>query len=245
MSPIRDEFVAGLPLEQDLVTNLETILLQSQEPLTLTKIRSLLSPRFRHLTLEEMESVANRQIAAGVWYEYPKYRSQHYRYWDRPMEIHLARLINLTLKDKPLGLSELRRKLPDYAKPRVEGVLQDLLSKGKLFCHPPVDGRSGIRYGIERPDAKNYLRREIGAALAKVEQLGFSYGELREAALQILNEGWSKHLSHSESETFTPSPYYLSALNGSQSNSHYPQSNGNGKKGINGNGAPAMVKNHH
>jgi len=49
-----------------------------------------------------------RQVAANVLHQYPKYRSQQDRFWDRPMEVHLTALFHEVLGEGPLGWAELR-----------------------------------------------------------------------------------------------------------------------------------------
>src|SRR5579859_3188469 len=101
--------------ETDLVPEVQRVLQASDEPLTLSKVRSRLPVRFREIGLEDLTAVLNRQVAAQVVWQFPKYRSQQDRYWDRPMPVHVAKLLQESLAEGPLGWSDLRRKLPAYA----------------------------------------------------------------------------------------------------------------------------------
>src|SRR5205823_6825204 len=125
--------------ENDVVTAVQQVLRSSSEPLTLSKIRAQLPSQFRQSSLEELAETLRRQVAANVLYQYPKYRSQQDRFWDRPMPVHVAALFQDTLAEGPLGWPELRRKLPAYAVDpltRAEGVLTELLGQGTVHRHP-------------------------------------------------------------------------------------------------------------
>src|SRR5262249_23826498 len=71
----------------------------------------------------------------------------------------------------------------------IESVLLDQVAQGKLHQHPPASKRTGVRYGVGRPDPKEFLRQELSAAFARLEQLGFTPRQLREGALELLHEG--------------------------------------------------------
>src|SRR5262245_46920176 len=102
--------------ETDLVAAVRAVLASSAEPLTLSKIRTSLPSQYRGVTLEALADSLQRQVAANVLVQYPKYRSAQDRFWDRPMPVHIAQLLRTAVQEKPLGISEIRRKLPDYAK---------------------------------------------------------------------------------------------------------------------------------
>lgn len=170
----------------DVVAAIQRVLRESEEPLTVSKLKSQLPAALRSANLEE---VLQRQVSANVLQEYPKYRSPHARYWDRPMPVHVAWLLHETLKDGPLPWSELRRKLPAYAVERgAETILQEQVSQGKLFKHPKLGGRGGERFATGKPDAKDYLRPELVVLFTKLEPLGFTSNQLRESALELLHE---------------------------------------------------------
>lgn len=192
MTEVVDQTPATTFTETDLVAAVRQVLQASVEPLTLSKIRTALPASLRGITLEALEESLSRQVSANVLHQFPKYRSQQNRYWDRPMRAHVIQLLQVTLEEKPLALSELRRKLPDYAKTQAESVLEEQVAQGQLHRHPPLNSRSGPRYGARRPEPKEYLRGELSAAFARLEQLGFTQNQLREGALDLLHEEeWS------------------------------------------------------
>ena len=188
MAEVADQTRAGVVNETDLVPAVRQVLERSEEPLTLSKIRGGLPAGVRGVSLEELEQILQRQVAANVFQQYPKYRSQQNRYWDRPMRVHLADLLRTTLEAKPLTLSELRRKLPDYAKLEAETVLEEEVTQGNVFRHPALSSRSGPRFGARKPDPKEYLRAELAAAFDRLQRLGFSQPELNAGALELLHE---------------------------------------------------------
>jgi hypothetical protein len=187
MSQAVDQMTPDTAVETtDLVTAIQRVLKETEEPLTVSKIKSQLPTALRSANLEE---ILQRQVAANVVIEYPKYRSQHARYWDRPMPVHITWLLRETLKEGALPWSELRRKLPGYAVERgAESILQEQVAQKQLFRHPKLGGRGGDRFGIGKPDAKDYLRPELVTLFAKLEPLGFTPNQLRESALELLHE---------------------------------------------------------
>jgi hypothetical protein len=180
--------------EPDLAAEVRRVLEASSEPLTLSKIRAGLPGRLRSVTLEALAEGLQRQVAAHTLIQYPKYRSQQDRFWDRPMNVHIACLLRQTLEEEgPLPWSELRRKLPDYAKSTAEAVLDDQVQQGLLHRHPPTSSRGGPRFGVRPPEAREYLRGELSAAFSRLEKLGFSRAQLREGAMELLQEEeWDK-----------------------------------------------------
>jgi hypothetical protein len=187
-----DQPVAVLAPDTDVVSAIRTVLQASEEPLTLSKIRTALPSRLRS-SPEDLAEVIRRQVAANVFVQYPKYRSPQERFWDRPMPIHLANLLRNVLEEKPLAMADIRRKLPDYAKTLAEPILEAQVAKGILFRHPPLNSRTGPRFGIGSPQAREYLRPELTKVFLRLEQLGFTQAQLREGAMELLNEAeWAE-----------------------------------------------------
>lgn len=175
----------------DLLTEIRRVLEQSQEPLTLPKLRSRLPAAFRSLSGEELTEVLQRQVAANVLWQYPKYRSSQDRFWDRPMDVHVSMLLSGSLEAGPLPWSELRRKLPAYAQSHALLALEKQIAHGRLHRHPRT-GRGGERYGVRPADPKDYLRDELQQVFRRLEALGFTQPQLREAAYGLLHEEeWS------------------------------------------------------
>jgi hypothetical protein len=195
MAQTIDEKPAETAPETDMVAAVLRVLSASSEPMTVSKIRAKLPAPFRSASLEELADTLQRQVAANVLSQYPKYRSQQDRFWDRPMAVHLAALLREALEEGPLGWPELRRKLPAYALDpltQVEAALTELVAQGKLHRHPRSGKRGGDRFGVQPPDAKLYLQSELSAVFFDLEQLGFSQAQLRAAALELLHdEEWS------------------------------------------------------
>jgi hypothetical protein len=176
------------PAATDLATAAQRILAASSEPLTLSKIRSRLPAAQRSIDLKELADVLQRQVAANVLYQYPRYRSPQERYWDRSMPVHIAQLIREALAEAPLPWSELRRKLPAYAQAQAQSVLEQQLAEGLLHRHPRVAARSSERIGLRPPDPKDYLRNELPGLFDRLTHLGFTRGQVRAAAIELLHE---------------------------------------------------------
>lgn len=170
---------------QDLVGAIQRVLAESAEPLTVPKIKSHLPAALRGLNVEE---ALQRQVAANVLVQYPKYRSQHDRFWDRPMPQHVAWLVQEGLQDGPLPLSELRRKVPEYALAQLDAVLQEQLTQGRLHRHPKLTARGGERFGVRTPEAKDYAGQELAAAFVRLKELGFSETQVRTGMLDLLHD---------------------------------------------------------
>jgi hypothetical protein len=181
----------GTAAEGDLVMAVHRVLEASSEPLTLSKIRSHLPTAFRQRSLEDLGEILRRRAEANVLYQYAPYRSQQHRFWDRPLPVHTAALIHAALQEGPLTLSQLRRKLPDYARHLTDEVVRDQVEQGKLHRHPPAASRAGELYGLEPPDPRAPLRQELTKLFDRLQkQLGFSQAQLRAAASELLHEEW-------------------------------------------------------
>src|SRR5262245_6094037 len=111
MTEVIDQEPREAPADTDLVAAIQRVLAASPEPLTLSKIRAALPTSFRRIGLEELAEALRRQVAANVLQQYPKYRSQQDRFWDRPMPLHVASLLTAALAEGPLAWPQLRRKL--------------------------------------------------------------------------------------------------------------------------------------
>ncbi len=208
------------PAAVDLPTAALRVLSASPEPLTPSKVKAALPAPHRQVALEELTEQLRRQAAANVLYQYPKYRSQHDRFWDRPMSVHVAALIHETLAEGPLPLSELRRKLPAYAQTQAETVLNEQLTQGKVHRHPRLPGsRGGDLFGVHPADAKDYLRRELPGTFRRLHGLGFTPSQLRAAALELLHdEEWA---STAMTEEVEPPPTRAKAESAEQTNPGY------------------------
>ncbi|MBY0523525.1 MAG: hypothetical protein K2R98_08995 [Gemmataceae bacterium] len=186
MTQVVDQISAAPVETSDLVAAIQRVLQQSEEPLTVAKIRSQLPTALRTQNVEE---VLQRQVSAKAVHEYPKYRSQHARYWDRPMPVHIAALLRELLTEEALAWSDLRRKLPAYAvESGAETILQEQLSQGRLHRHPRATARGGERFGAQKPDPKEYLRTELITVFGKLERMGFTQPQLRAGAIELLHE---------------------------------------------------------
>jgi hypothetical protein len=193
---------AQTAVQTDLLTAIQEILAASPEPLTVPKIRSKLPSSLRGTSVEEIAECLKRPAAASVLIQFPKYRSQQDRFWDRPMAVHIAALLREVLQEGPLNFSELRRKLPAYAVAQAESVLMEQVNQGILYKHPRVGKRGGDRFGIRPADPKDYLLSELAQVFQRLEQLGFSQSQLREAALEILHEDeWASALAQASAES--------------------------------------------
>jgi hypothetical protein len=168
---------------------IQRVLAASPEPLTLPKIRAGLPPALRQANLED---VLRRQVSANVLHQYPKYRSQHDRYWDRPMPVHIVALIQTALAEGPLGWSELRRKLPAYAQEKAEDIIKEQLNQQRLHTHPRSGSRGSERVGLRPAEARDYLGDELGVVFGRLERLGFTRDQIRQGALDLLrDEEWA------------------------------------------------------
>jgi hypothetical protein len=189
MTEVLDQATSPAPTDNDLGRVVHHVLARSDEPLTLSKIRSHLPTVHRSVSVEELTLVVERLAEANVFYRYPPYRSQHHRYWDRAMPEHIRMLIRKSVEEEPLTRAQLRRKLPSYAQDKAAEILADLLAQGLLHWHPPAAARSGERYGVRPPDPRAYLRKELPALFARLEQeLRVSQEQLRQAAIELLHE---------------------------------------------------------
>jgi hypothetical protein len=189
MTQVVDQPPPQTPNEADLVAAALHVLAASPEPLTPSKIRAHLPAAFRGVGLEQLVEALRRRVDANVLYEYPPYRSQQHRYWDRPPAVHALALIRAALEEGPLTVSQLRRKLPDYARGEAEEILTDQVGQGLLHQHPRAGSRSGERYGLHAPDPREPLRQEFVRLFDRLQRdYRFTRAQLRAAALELLHE---------------------------------------------------------
>lgn len=208
MTEVTEHTPAPSPAETpapDLATAVQRVLAASDEPLTVSKLRSRLPAPFRTTDLKELTEALERQAAAHVLHKYPKYRSQQDRYWDRGMSTHVAHLLRAALEAGPLPKSELRRKLPAYAQEKAEQVLEEQLAQGLLHRHPRAGSRGSERFGARPPDPKDYLRQELPDLFTRLASLGFTRPQIRAAALELLHEEeWDAEPAPPEAEESAP-----------------------------------------
>jgi hypothetical protein len=182
-----DMSVQGAAAAADLVEAIQQVFRVSDQPLTPAKVRAALPASLRSLPAGHVAETLERQAAAQVLFVFPKYRSQHDRYWDRPMRDHVEALLRRILENEPLSRSELRRRLPAYARILADAVLNEMLAQGRMHAHPAA-GRSGPRFGLSAADPRVFMRPELEALFARLQRRGFARAALREAALGILQQ---------------------------------------------------------
>ncbi len=187
MTPLVDSSSPEAPTALDLVSAIQQVLQASPEPLTVSRIRAELPSAHRSINMEELAEVLRRQVASNVLVQYPRYRSQQDRFWDRPMVVHVVALLQTALSEGALPWSELRRKLPAYAQSHAENVLHEHVKRGTFHRHPRT-GRGGERFGTQPPHPRDYLRDELRQVFEKLERLGFQQAQVREAAIELLHE---------------------------------------------------------
>jgi hypothetical protein len=187
MTQVTDRAPSEAVAPADLGEAVLGVLRASSEPMTVSKIRAQLPAALRSISVEQLGEHLLRQAQASAIVEFPKYRSQQIRFWDRPMSVHVAALLRSTVEERAMAWPELRRKLPAYAAPQAESVLQDLVARGELHRHPNV-GRGGDRYGARPADPTTYLRPELTDVFQRLETLGFTPAQLRAGALELLHE---------------------------------------------------------
>lgn len=188
MSEVMEPSTPSTPTEADLMTEVQRVLALSPEPLTVSKLRAKLAAPYRQMGQEELTEILQRQAAAHALHQYPRYRSQHDRFWDRPMAVHVIALLREALETEALAWPQIKRKLPEYALPHVEAALNDQLARASLYRHPPLSARKGERFGVRPPDPREFLLQELPALFQKLEQMGFTREQLRGAALELLHE---------------------------------------------------------
>jgi hypothetical protein len=178
--------------ETGLAGEIRLVLQISDAPLTVAKIRAARPGPLRSVPREALAEILQRQVAANVLVRFPPYRSRQERFWDRPMDVHLDRLLRHALRRGPATWSEIRKRLPAYARRLAEPVLENEVAQGRLFCHPPATSRTGTRYGLEPPDPRPYLQVEFAALLSRCEQQGLARPLVRAALLHMLrDEEWA------------------------------------------------------
>lgn len=174
--------------QDDLVDAVREILRESEEPLTVPKLRERLLSRARSIRTEELIDLLERQVAAQVLVMCPKYRSSQNRYWDRPLREHAKVVLHEALREGPLAWADLRKKFPKYLRHLADSVLNEELAKGAVHRHPPASSRMGPRYALTPADIRCYASKELRAVLTRLQECGFSRNGARESLMQLLQE---------------------------------------------------------
>lgn len=172
----------------DLVDAIRDVLRQSEEPLTVPKIRERLRHEFRALGLRELMDALERQVAGNVLVVCPKYRSSQDRYWDRPLRQHAKVVLRNALRNGPLSWTGLRKKFPKYLRHLAESALNEDLAKGAIFRHPPASLRQGPRYALQPEDLRSCARGELQLLLTRLHERGFPRSDVRETLMHLLQE---------------------------------------------------------
>jgi hypothetical protein len=177
----------------DLVDAVREVLRNSEEPLTIPKIRARLPGGFRAVTGAELTDIVQRQVTAHVLVICPKYRSGQDRFWDRSLRDHAKVALQAALADGPVSWPDLRKALPKYLRHLAESVLNEELARGAIHRHPPASVRQGPRYALQPAEVRRYVGKELQDLLARMQSLGFARAEAREAIVQILQaEEWAE-----------------------------------------------------
>lgn len=175
----------------DVVEAIREVLRASDQPLTPTRIRAALPLSLRGLSLDAVRGALRRQVEAQVLILYPKYRSDQDRYWDRPLRQHVEQLLRRILRDGPMTRTDLRRRLPAYARILADNVLEAWVAKGRVYEHPCASRRAAPRLALYPADPRPHLRLELDALFGRLEHLGFTRPQLRDATLTLLqDEDW-------------------------------------------------------
>lgn len=180
------EQAAPARADADLVEAIRDVLRMSPEPMTLPRIREALPVRHARVNVNALAAALERQVSAQVIFLYPKYRSGNDRYWHRPVQEHVAQLLKRALGSGPRSVAELRRCLPDYAKILAEPILEEELARGRIFAHPPLNPRMGVRFGLMPPVPAPYLEKELEGMYERMSRLGFNPSQVRQALLTLL-----------------------------------------------------------
>lgn len=90
------------------------------------------------------------------------------------------------LSKGPQPQVKLRKVLPQSFEATLDRVLEEMLSKRKIFLHPPPTKARKPLYALEPADPATYLAKNLEKLLAATVQLGFSTNAVREAAIRYL-----------------------------------------------------------
>ncbi|MSQ94642.1 MAG: hypothetical protein EXR98_08800 [Gemmataceae bacterium] len=188
----------------DLVDAIREVLRQSEEPLTVLRIRERLRGRFRALPMRKLRDVLERQVAANVLVICPKYRSSQDCYWDRPIREHAKVVLRGALADGPMSWADLRKKFPKYLRHLAESVLNEELAKGGIHRHTLTSARRGPRYALQPADVRSYAGVELKDVLSRLQGRGFARSDVREALMYFLQEEeWADHTPKAEIGVFS------------------------------------------
>lgn len=161
---------------------------RSEQPLTLSQLRSQLTGPFRR-SPDELGRVLEMLVAQGAVFELPKYRGSA-RYWTRDLDAYARQVFVETLAGKPLTRAELKAKtkirLRDLSESRQARIFEDLLRERVIHKLPRFVGATADRFSAVTADPMHYVEDALRKVCNTLAAVGLSEGEVYAAARKVV-----------------------------------------------------------
>jgi hypothetical protein len=122
---------------------------------------------FRDLLEQEAE--------AGRIFRFVPYLGKAPRYWHADHATYARQTILRTLATKRSAAeleAAVAKRLADFSKHQRHEIFTRLIAEGLAFEHPRLPGSRTVRFGVQRPDPRDYLRAAVSRLKKQIEKTG-------------------------------------------------------------------------
>lgn len=180
------------PPENEIAHVIARALDAADEPLPPNQLRERLHGPNRR-SVDELQSILDREVEAGRLYRYAAYRSKAPRYWTRGEKDLIQVAIIRRLHDRSSTEAELLKGIENYlkgiSKASQKRVLGELVAEKRVQKWPPFLGGRTARYGVRAPDPREYAEQ----AIEKLSKLLEPFDISRDKILAVLADLDSDH----------------------------------------------------
>ncbi len=162
-------------VDEETVKLVVDLLHEAAEPQTLAKIRSQLPAGSWPFPEADLERVLEQQEASGHLFRFAPYRSDGARFWAKPVDTYATQVILAELRDTPLSLAALDKKiaarLADCPLERRRQILDELLMSGQIHQLPQQPGERAITFRSGTPDLVAYYGPAVSEFAARARAI--------------------------------------------------------------------------
>lgn len=158
----------------DLEAMLETVIARADAPLAVSAVMKAL-PAGKKPKKEHVQICLGKLVNAGRIHRWPGAE----KFWAVNPELFVREQVFQALSSGPLTEAEIREQVPTSAKSLVKTALAALVEERTVMPHPKLGARKP--FGLDPPDAVDYLPAQLAAAFGKLMKLGFKEIELQRA----------------------------------------------------------------
>lgn len=185
---------------------------RSEQPLTLSQLRSQLTGPFRR-SPDELGRVVDSLVERGVVFRLPKFgRSE--RFWTRDLDTYARQVFVEALSKKSLTRSQLKQKvktrLQGLSEPKQRAIFDELRREGAIQSLPAFVGTRTERFSSAAPDPVEYVEDALQRLCEKLAKAGISRDGVYAAARKLVGSSGAQEqpaqVAREEADTAPPLP---------------------------------------